>query len=320
MKPLRMQGYLHLFTFSIFNMKYLSSYIIAIIFITTSCSCHSKMYSHSSVNKESTDANGNLMLLGQCTEERLQQAPFNSWFVKNYNDYSIDRITAEKIKAELQHKNFKIFMGTWCGDSRREVPRMFKILNYCGVKSSKIQLIMLDDRDSVYKQSPNHEERGMNIHRVPDFIVFDAKKEMGRIVESPIVSLEKDLDKITNGEGYSPNYKAVSFLIDFFQKNNPVISGSNYSDLENKLKPLSSASSELNTYGYVLMAAGEMQKAEIVFKLNTQLYPDKSNVFDSLGEYYFKTGNKSLAKTNYQKVLQMEPGNKNAQKMIAQLQ
>ncbi|HEX4375505.1 MAG TPA: hypothetical protein VHZ50_19520 [Puia sp.] len=301
-------------------MKYLLSYIMAIIFIAAICSCHSKMYSHSSLNKESTDANGNLMLLGHSTEQRLQQAPFNSWFVKNYNDYSVDTITAEKIKSELQHKKFKIFMGTWCGDSRREVPRMFKILNYCGVRSSQIELIMLDDRDSVYKQSPDHEERGMNIHRVPDFIVFDSKKEMGRIVESPIVSLEKDLEKITNGEGYSPNYKAVSFLINFFQKNDPSNISSNYSDLKNKLKPLAAASSELNTYGYVLMAAGEMQKAGIVFTLNTQLYPDKANVFDSLGEYYFKTGNRSLAKENYQKVLQMEPGNENAKKMIAQLQ
>jgi tetratricopeptide (TPR) repeat protein len=293
---------------------------MSVFFITAMYSCHSKMYSHSSLNKESTDANGNPMLIGRCTEERLQQAPFNSWFVKNYNDYSVDTITAEKIKSELQQKKFKIFMGTWCGDSRREVPGMFKILNYCGVKSSQIELIMLNDFDSVYKQSPNHEERGMNIHRVPDFIVFDNKKEIGRIVESPIVSLEKDLDRITNGEGYSPNYKAVSFLINFFQKNTPAISENDYSDLENKLKALASASSELNTYGYVLMAAGEMQKAGIVFKLNTELYPEKSNVFDSLGEYYFKTGNKSLAKENYQKVLQMEPGNENAKKMIAQLQ
>jgi hypothetical protein len=301
-------------------MKYLLSYTIALFFITAVFGCHSKMYSRSSVNKEATDANGNKMLLGRCTEERLQQPPFNSWFVKNYDGYSVDTITAEKIKSQLQHKQFIIFMGTWCGDSRREVPRMFKILNYCGVKSSQIKLIMLNDFDSVYKQSPNHEERGMNIHRVPDLIVFDNKKEIGRIVESPIFSLEKDLDKITSGEEYAPNYKAVSFLIDFFQKYNPRNIGNVYLDLENKLKPLASTSSELNTYGYVLMAAGEMQKAGIVFTLNSQLYSDKSNVFDSLGEYYFKTGNKSLAKVNYQKVLQMEPGNKNAKKMIAQLQ
>ena len=168
-------------------MKSISLYIISIIFVAAICSCHPKLYPHSSLNMESKDANGKPMLLGRCTKKRLEQPPFNVWFTKNYNDYSVDSATAGEMKLKLQQKHFMIFMGTWCGDSRREVPRMFKILDYCGVKSSRIELIMLNDFDSVYKQSPNHEERGMNIHRVPDLIVFDNKKEIGRIVESPVV-------------------------------------------------------------------------------------------------------------------------------------
>ena len=269
---------------------------------------------------ESTDANGKPMLLGLCTKKRLEQPPFNEWFTKNYNDYAVDSATADEMKLKLRQKHFMIFMGTWCGDSRREVPRMFKILDYCGVRSSQIKLIMLNDFDSVYKQSPNHEERGMNIHRVPDLIVFDDKKEMGRIIESPVISLEKDLSKITNGNEYAPNYRAVAFLIDAFQQTNVSDIENKYPDLTSKLKSLSSGASELNTYGYVLMSAGEMQKAGIVFKLNVQLYPDNANVFDSYGEYYFRSGNRSLAKENYQKVLQLDPGNKNATKMIEQLQ
>ncbi|HLY70110.1 MAG TPA: hypothetical protein VKR53_10315 [Puia sp.] len=301
-------------------MKSLILYFIIVLIISGVCGCHEKTYSYSSVNKVSRSADGDIMLVGRCTMERLQQPPFNSWFVKNYDDYSVDTITAEKIKSSMQHTQFKIFMGTWCGDSRREVPRMFKLLRYCGVNSSQIELILLDNRDSLYKQSPGHEERGMNIHHVPDFIVFENKKEAGRIIESPVVSLEKDLYRIINREGYSGNYKATGYLIDYFQSNNLPNHGKDYSTLESNVKSLASGPSELNTYGYVLMAAGEMQKAGMVFKLNTQIYPDKSNVFDSLGEYYFKTGNKSLARENYQKVLQMEPDNANAKKMIAQLQ
>jgi tetratricopeptide (TPR) repeat protein len=301
-------------------MKSISLYIISMIFIATIYSCHPKLYSHSSLNMQSTDANGKPMLLGRCTKERLEQTPFNIWFTKNYNDYSVDSTTADEIKLKLQQKHFMIFMGTWCGDSRREVPRMFKLLDYCGVKSSQIELIMLNDFDSVYKQSPNHEERGMNIHRVPDLIAFDNKTEIGRIVESPVVSLEKDLLKITNGYEYTPNYKAVSFLIDVFKQKNVSDIENNYPDLLSKVKSLTSGASELNTYGYVLMSAGEMQKAGIIFKLNVQIYPDNANVFDSFGEYYLRTGNKLFAKENYQKVLQLDPGNKNATKMIEQLQ
>jgi tetratricopeptide (TPR) repeat protein len=301
-------------------MRSISLYILSIIFVAAICSCHPKFYSHTSLNMESTDANGKPMLLGLCIKKRLERSPFNAWFTKNYNDYAVDSATADEMKLKLRQKHFMIFMGTWCGDSRREVPRMFKILDYCGVKSSQIELIMLNDFDSVYKQSPNHEERGMNIHRVPDLIVFDNKKEMGRIIESPVVSLEKDLLKITNGDVYTPNYRAVAFLIEAFKQTNASDIENEYPDLTGKLKSLSSGASELNTYGYVLMSAHEMQKAGIVFKLNAQLYPDNANVFDSFGEYYLRTGNKSLAKENYLKVLQIDPGNKNATKMIAQLQ
>ena len=78
-------------------------------------------------------------------------------------------------------------------------------------------------------------------------------------------------------------------------------------------------SGELNTYGYVLMATGQMQQAQVVFELNTSVYPTDPNVFDSMGEFYLKTGNKELAKRNYKKVLELEPENKNAKETIGKM-
>jgi hypothetical protein len=301
-------------------MKLLISYLLFIIFIATLFACHPKLFGHTSLNKESTDSHGNLMLLGQCSRSRLEQQPFNEWFLKNYQDYSVDSLTADKLKFRLQARHFVIFMGTWCGDSKREVPRMFKILDYCGVKPSQVKLILLDNRDSVYKQSPGHEERGMNIHRVPDLIVFNDKKEMGRIVESPVVSIEKDLYAITAGEGYRPNYRAVSFLTGLFSKEMIPDIERNLMGISTQIRTFTQSPAELNTYGYVLMAAGEMDKAKIVLALNTLLYPANANVFDSFGEYYIRSGDKPRARENYQKVLQLEPGNENAKKMIREMQ
>ena len=51
-------------------------------------------------------------------------------------------------------------MGTWCGDSKREVPRFYKILDEMGVKEQDIQLYNLDNRGDAYKQSPGGEEKG----------------------------------------------------------------------------------------------------------------------------------------------------------------
>ncbi|RPI16088.1 MAG: serine hydrolase [Ignavibacteriae bacterium] len=75
----------------------------------------------------------------------------------------------------------------------------------------------------------------------------------------------------------------------------------------------------LNFFGYELMESGEIDLAIEVFKYNSELFPGIANVYDSLAEAYAKKGDKELAKVNYKKVLEMEPGNGNAKKMLEEL-
>jgi len=308
-----------LFISKLIIMRTILFFMMAIAIIANT-SCHPKSIPQQSLNREITDGKGNKILLGECNKERLQQEPYGSWFNKNYADYKIDTLACEILKSKLAKKKLVIFMGTWCGDSRREVPRMFKILDYCGIKPSQIKLIMVSNQDSAYKQSPAHEERGLEIHRVPDLLVFEKKKETGRIIESPIVSLEKDLLAIASNEKYMPNYEAVSVLIDFIKKNKTTDLKNKIPELSAMIKPLSKSANELNTYGYVKMAAGEMDKAEIAFRLNTVLYPGNANVFDSLGDYYLKNSHFLLAKENYQRALELEPANEATRKKMMQVQ
>lgn len=270
-------------------------------------------------NKLPVDSGGKPMLIGTCTQSALQKAPFNEWFDKNYSDYKVNDTISEKIKPLATGKTFLLFMGTWCGDSKREIPRMLKIIKDCGIPASQIKLVMVDNHDSTYKQSPGHEEMGLNIHRVPTMIIYENNNELGRIVESPIVSLEKDLYSILNKENYKPNYRGVVYMDSLF-KNKQI------SEIENTLteialdvKPILKNAAELNTYGYVLMARKEMDKAGIVFKLNILIYPKNSNVYDSIGEYYFNTGNKEAARENYNKVLELNPKSENAKKMLKKI-
>ncbi len=65
---------------------------------------------------------------------------------------------------------------------------------------------MVSNQQDSYKQSPQHEENGRNIIRVPTIIIEDNFKEVGRIVEYPVVSLEKDMLSILRKERYVPNY------------------------------------------------------------------------------------------------------------------
>lgn len=161
-------------------------------------------------SQEATDKKGNLMLLGKTSRQRLAAAPFDAWYTNNYNNYVVDSITANQVKPLLRNKRFLLFMGTWCGDSRREVPRMYKILDYCRVKPTQIQLINLNNSDAAYKQSPQHEEQGLNIRRVPTLLIYEGEREVGRVVESPVTSLEKDILAIVTGQPYEHRYKHLT--------------------------------------------------------------------------------------------------------------
>jgi thiol-disulfide isomerase/thioredoxin len=184
--------------------------VIAIISFIIACTPRLANQPAPVTNREATDKKGNLILLGKCTRERLTKPPFDSWFNKNYAAYSVDSNTANQLKPLLKHKQFLLFMGTWCGDSRREVPRIYKILDYCHIKPSQLQLITLNNSDTAYKQSPGHEEKGLNIKRVPTLLVFENHREQERIVESPVVSLEKDLLAIVTAQPYEHHYKSPS--------------------------------------------------------------------------------------------------------------
>ncbi len=152
------------------------------------------------------DASGNDMLLGNCSRKALLEAPFAQWFQNNYDNYTVDSATCRFITPLLKDKKITIFLGTWCGDSKREVPRILKMLDCCNFPADQLRLIMVGNEGDVYKKSPLHEEEGRNIVRVPTIIIEVTGKETGRIVEYPVVSLEKDLLSILRNEKYIPNY------------------------------------------------------------------------------------------------------------------
>lgn len=183
-------------------------FIILLISLFTiySCSVTKNSGSPVLVNQLSKDSRGNDMLLGKCTRAALLQPPFIDWYKPNYDSYPVDSFTCNFIRPLLSGKSITIFLGTWCGDSKREVPRVLKMLDCCGFPSNNLTLIMVSNRDSLYKKSPQHEEAGKNIVRVPTIIIEQKGVEIGRIIEFPKTSLEKDMLSILRKENYQPNY------------------------------------------------------------------------------------------------------------------
>lgn len=236
------------------------------------------------------------ILYGTITQNDLMQAPFSKWFDSIYNAYQPDtKITAAIKKASTKDISFEIFLGTWCGDSKREVPRFMKLLHDASFATSQVKLIGLGGSDSLYKQGPKQEEKGKGIFRVPVFIVYKNGVEVGRINEFPVTSLEKDLQTILNGADYSPNYKSFALLSEWLNDGTLTNKNSNIRGMAMQLKSLVGSERELNSVGYLLLQQKKKQEAFKVFQLNAQLYPESANVLSSLGEGYYKIGDNKTA-------------------------
>jgi cyclase len=80
------------------------------------------------------------------------------------------------------------------------------------------------------------------------------------------------------------------------------------------------AENQLNELGYELLYRKMNKEAIEVLKLNTVVYPNSSNVFDSLAEAYMTDNQIELAIQNYKKSLELDPSNANAKNFIEQLQ
>ena len=77
--------------------------------------------------------------------------------------------------------------------------------------------------------------------------------------------------------------------------------------------------SQLNAAGYRLLGDDKTGLAIGVFKLCVAEHPESANAYDSLGEAYAAAGEKELAIQNYEKSLELDPGNDNARKMLEDL-
>jgi thiol-disulfide isomerase/thioredoxin len=270
------------------------------------------------LNKTSLDKKGKLILLGKTNVKAFDAKPFE-WYQKNYDTYITNDNVIEKFKDSLQNYTIKAFYGSWCGDSKRELPRFYKVLEKANFNMNNLEAVAVDRKPEAYKASPNGEEKGLNIHRVPTFIFYKNGEEVNRIVEFPKQDFERDIYAILSGKRYVSNYQVVNYLNNLIQKK-----GIDSLQLQEKeLIPIiaeyTKGSRELNTYGYKLLLSNQPKKALYIFDLNTKMYPYKYNVFDSLGEAFYEDKNYEEALKNYAKVLTLNPKNKNAIEMIEKI-
>lgn len=142
--------------------------------------------------KVTDERTGKQMLYGICTRDAFADTSFKEWYDREYREYEPDMEVVDSLNWQVTNLKMLVVFGTWCGDSRRELPRLFKILDLSGFPMDKLTLIAVDRK----KETEGFDSKEKEINYVPTIILYSGTKELGRIIETPAETLEKDLVKI----------------------------------------------------------------------------------------------------------------------------
>lgn len=140
-----------------------------------------------------TVVNGESMLLGPMT----QQALFDHFTIfREYYDAYVPKDETVALLTTYPHPtDVRIFVGTWCIDSKRHLPPFLRIVDSTANPRLTYSLFGLDrtkrDADGIAIR--------YGITRVPTMIFFQNDREIGRITERPTESVERDMVKILFG-------------------------------------------------------------------------------------------------------------------------
>lgn len=150
-----------------------------------------------------------LLLVGCAGGQGVRQEPMErGWVDRSVLDkpeYHVFRETYDTVKIQNdvvdllskvdQGVDVTVFFGTWCSDSKREVPRFFRIVDKAGFPADRIKLYALDRT----KKSGDGLTEKFHIERIPTFIFQKQGEEIGRITESATTTLEGDMLNICAG-------------------------------------------------------------------------------------------------------------------------
>jgi hypothetical protein len=139
-------------------------------------------------------ANEPPVLLGETSARQILKIT-PAW-KSGYDAYSPDPATIDKLREAARALTpglmVTVVYGSWCGDSREQVPRFLRVRNLVGGRLLPATFLAIS-RD---KKTPAEAVEGRDIVKVPTIIVTFKGQEMGRIIETPKGSIESDLLEI----------------------------------------------------------------------------------------------------------------------------
>lgn len=130
-----------------------------------------------------------------------------------------------------------------------------------------------------------------------------------------------DILALTRGETPNkPQAPAIQNVREAFNKNGAEFIKANFEELTINFHPKDPKDIIINALGYAyLYEANDVDKAIKLFKLNTQLFPDIANCWDSYGEALAESGKKEEAIKAYEKALTIRPNLESAKNALKDL-
>ena len=134
------------------------------------------------------------VLVGAVSREQIEEA-VPAW-VQAEVEAAPEPAAVQALAAVPPGAEVTVFLGTWCGDSRREVPRLWRALDLAGgAVPFEVSYVGVDRE----KKDPGGQAGPADVRYVPTFIVRRGGREVGRIVESAPQGVERDLLSLLDG-------------------------------------------------------------------------------------------------------------------------
>lgn len=139
------------------------------------------------------------VLTGEVSREATEV--FVPAWVEEQTKAQIDSAAAQALAQVSPGATVTVYFGTWCGDSRREVARLWRALDEVGGEVPFALRWIALDRDKV---EPGGRQAGRDILYVPTLIVERDGVEVGRIIETSPQGVEIDLGALLSGKVRGP--------------------------------------------------------------------------------------------------------------------
>ncbi len=125
-------------------------------------------------------------------------------WVDEYHGYEPDGELLEELEKRIGDVRITVVLGSWCSDSRQEIPRLWKLLETLNFPVHEIEMYGVGSSrftdempfpPGVLDWSTDLKSR-YGVERVATIIISRQGVEIGRIIEAPMKSLEIDLLEI----------------------------------------------------------------------------------------------------------------------------